>query len=134
MNNAFLHGLLDKSVYMEQPPGYMEPKFPSHVCLLKKAIYGLKQAPQAWFYRFSSFLLIIGFSCSTADTSFFVFHKGTSILYLLLYVDAIIVTGNTTTLIDSIVSQIRREFVVKDSGCLNYFLGLESITLNVVYF
>jgi hypothetical protein len=52
VNNAFLYGLLHDEVYMEQPPGYIDPLFPRHVCRLKRALYGLKQAPRAWFHRF----------------------------------------------------------------------------------
>ncbi|XP_071727199.1 secreted RxLR effector protein 161-like [Rutidosis leptorrhynchoides] len=78
---------------MEQPPGFVSTRFPNHVCRLKKALYGLKQAPRAWFQRLSSFLVSLGFTCSRADTSLFVFKKDSNILYLLVYVDDIILTG-----------------------------------------
>lgn len=113
VNNVFVHGLLDKSVYMEQPPGYTNPEFPSHVFLLKKTIYGLKKAPRAWFHRFSSFLLNLDFRCNTADTSLFVFRKGPSTLYLLLYVDDIIVTRNASTLVDNLVHMINRDLQLR---------------------
>ena len=64
VKNAFLHGFLNEEVYMEQPSGYTDPEFPQHVCRLKKALYGLKQAHRAWFHRFSSFLLKLGFLSS----------------------------------------------------------------------
>ena len=73
VKNAFLNGTLIERVHMERPPEYIDPRFPTHICLLKKALYGLKQAPRAWFQHFSSFLLTLGFSCSHADTSLFVF-------------------------------------------------------------
>lgn len=57
VKNAFLHGILTEDIYMEQPPGMIDPKFPNHVCKLRRALYGLKQAPRAWFDRFSTFLL-----------------------------------------------------------------------------
>nr|XP_009767591.1 PREDICTED: uncharacterized protein LOC104218727 [Nicotiana sylvestris] len=69
VKNAFLHGDLKEIVFMEQPPGFKDLIFPHHVCRLKKAFYGLKQAPKAWFHKFSSFLLHLGFSCSKADPS-----------------------------------------------------------------
>ena len=57
VHNAFLNGELEELVYMTQPPGYVNPQFPTKVCKLRKALYVLKQAPRAWFQRFSSTLL-----------------------------------------------------------------------------
>ncbi|XP_068664965.1 uncharacterized mitochondrial protein AtMg00810-like [Aristolochia californica] len=112
---------------MEQPPGYIDPRFPDHVCKLQKALYGLKQAPRAWFQRFSSFLIHLGFYCSRADPSLFVFHRHSDILYLLLYVDDIILTGNNPSILDSFATKLHSEFATKDLGSLSYFLGLEAI-------
>uniref|UniRef100_A0A2N9GUK4 Reverse transcriptase Ty1/copia-type domain-containing protein n=1 Tax=Fagus sylvatica TaxID=28930 RepID=A0A2N9GUK4_FAGSY len=126
VKNAFLNGHLTEHVYMEQPPGYIDPRFPNHVCQLKKALYGLKQAPRAWFQRFSSFLLQLGFYCSRADTSLFVFHKHSNIIYLLLYVDDIIITGNNPSLLENFTCKLNSEFATKDLGSLSYFLGLEA--------
>lgn len=125
VKNAFLHGELSDVVHMEQPPGFIDTRFPNHVCRLKKALYGLKQAPRAWFQRLSSFLLSIGFTCSRADTSLFVFKKDANILYLLVYVDDIILTGNNANLIRFFISRLNKEFQITDLGKLNYFLGLE---------
>lgn len=112
---------------MEQPPGFIDSRYPNHVCRLKKALYSLKQAPRAWFQRLSSFLLQLGFTCSRADTSLFVFRRDSCILYLLVYVDDIILTRNNT----EFISRLHKEFAIKDLGKLNYFLGLEvSYTTN----
>ena len=73
VKNAFLHGILNKEVFMEQTPGYVDPCYPNHVYRLNKALYGLKQGPQAWFHYFSTFLLQFGFCCSWADPSLFVY-------------------------------------------------------------
>jgi hypothetical protein len=62
VSNAFLHGILDEEVYMEQPKGYEDDNFPEHVCRLHKSLYGLKQAPRAWFQRLSQQLVEYGFS------------------------------------------------------------------------
>ena len=126
VKNDFLNGTLIERVHMEQPPGYIDHRFPAHVCLLKKALYGLKQAPHAWFQRFSSFLLTLGFSCSRADTFLFVFHQQSNLIYLLLYVDDIIITGNNSSLIDSFTRKLHSELATKDLGSLSYFLGLEA--------
>ncbi|RVW74885.1 Retrovirus-related Pol polyprotein from transposon RE1 [Vitis vinifera] len=98
VKNAFLHGFLNEEVYMEQPPGYTDPQFPQHVCRLKRALYGLKQAPRAWFHRFSSFLLKLGFHSSQANSSLFVYHSSLGTVYLLLYVDDMIITRSTPSL------------------------------------
>ncbi|KAF5457496.1 hypothetical protein F2P56_021595, partial [Juglans regia] len=110
---------------MEQPPGYVDSRFPNHVCKLKKSLYSLKQAPRAWFHRFSSFMLRLGFLCSRADTSLFVLIRSSSIIYLLLYVDDIVVTGNDDALLRDFIQRLHREFATKDLGPLSYFLGLE---------
>ena len=89
---------------MEQLLGYVDPRHPLHVCKLKKTLYSLKQVPRAWFQRFSSFLLQLGFSCSCADTSLFVFNRQDDLIYLILYVDDIILTGNNFVLINRFIS------------------------------
>ncbi|XP_057418149.1 uncharacterized protein LOC130712328 [Lotus japonicus] len=125
VKNAFLHGHLTETVYMEQPPGFVDPRFPTHVCRLNKALYGLKQAPRAWFQRLSSFLLRYGFSCSRADPSLFFFYKGRITLYLLVYVDDIILTGSDPSLLTEFIARLNAEFAIKYLGKLGYFLGLE---------
>lgn len=125
VKNAFLNGILQKPVFMSQPPGFVDPRFPDHVCRLKKALYGLRQTPLAWFQRFSSFLLSLEFLASRSDSSLFYLHQGTSVVYLLLYVDDIILTGNDASLLRRFISRTHSEFAIKDLGQLNYFLGLE---------
>ncbi|RVW25418.1 Retrovirus-related Pol polyprotein from transposon RE1 [Vitis vinifera] len=125
VKNAFLHGFLNEEVYMEQPPGYTDPQFPQHVCRLKRALYGLKQAPRAWFHRFSSFLLKLGFHSSQADSSLFVYHSSLGTVYLLLYVDDMIITGSTPSLVHTFITRLSNKFSMKDLGDLHYFLGVE---------
>jgi hypothetical protein len=73
VSNAFLHGFLNETVYMAQPPGFEHHQHPKSICLLKKAIYGLKQAPHVWLSSLSNRLLELGFIASKADSSLFLF-------------------------------------------------------------
>ena len=97
VSNAFLHGYLKEDVFMQQPPGYVDSLHPSYVCKLHKSLYGLKQAPRAWFERFTFHLLHLGFTASLVDSSLFIFQSSNTIIYLLLYVDDIIVTSNSAS-------------------------------------
>ena len=125
VSNAFLHGVLKEEVYMAQPQGYVDPAFPKHVCLLHKALYGLKQAPRASFERFASQLLHIGFCASTVDGNLFILRHGSSIVFLLLYVDDIIITSNKSNFVSSVIKLLGVDFDLKDLGLLHYFLGLQ---------
>ena len=79
---------------MLQPSGFEDCK-PHHVCKLQKAIYGLKQSPRAWFARLSEKLHHLGFISSTSDTSLFLFHRGGITIYMLVYVDDIVIAGSS---------------------------------------
>jgi histone deacetylase 1/2 len=125
VQNAFLHGLLEEEVYMRQPPGFVDQTRPQHLCRLTKAIYGLKQAPRAWHARLASALLAHGFVPSKADTSQFLFQRSSVTMYLLVYVDDIILLSSSPTAVDPFVAAPGRDFAVKDLGQLHFFLGIE---------
>ncbi|GKC51385.1 putative RNA-directed DNA polymerase [Tanacetum coccineum] len=127
IQNAFLHGNLKKQVYMKQPPGFIDPQRPDHVCLFHKSLYGLKQASHAWFERLSKALFDLGFKGSKTDPSLFIYSRGDILLYILVYVDDIIVTGNNKGTIDNMICQLGSAFALKDLGPLNYFLGIEIV-------
>lgn len=94
VNNAFIHGHLNEPVQIKEPPRFIHPDYPNHVCRLKKAINELKQAPQAWFRHFSNALIFISFLPSKADTSLFVYQSSYVNSFLLLYVDDIVICSN----------------------------------------
>ena len=84
-----------------------------------------KKAPRAWFERFTSYLLTLGFITSIADASLFILHQSSLTVYLLLYVDDIIIIGNDSSAITTIIFQLSIAFELKDLGPLWYFLGLQ---------
>jgi histone deacetylase 1/2 len=126
VSNAFLHGFLSEDVYMQQPPGFEDARFPSHVCKLQKALYGLKQSPRAWYARLSARLLQLGFISSKADTSLFIFSQMGVQIYMLVYVDDIVIAGSSSVAVDRLISSLSESFPIKDLGTLEYFLGLEA--------
>jgi histone deacetylase 1/2 len=125
VKNAFLHGVLEEEVYMKQPPGYEDSHTPHLVCKLDKAIYGLKQAPRAWYSRLSSKLRTIGFIPSKADTSLFFYRRHGITIFMLIYVDDIIITSSSKEAVTAVLADLRMDFALKDLGTLHYFLGIE---------
>lgn len=94
VKNAFLHGELDRVIYMNQPMGFQSQAHPEYVCKLRKALYGLKQAPRAWYGKIAEFLTRSGFSVTPADSSLFVKISGHKLAIVLVYVDDLIITGD----------------------------------------
>lgn len=127
VSNAFLHGSLLEEVYMEQPRGFVDPKLPHHVCRLHKALYGLKQAPCAWFTCLRQSLIHLGFLESLVDASLFTFHHSTIHIYVLIYVDDILVTGTHTSHMLHLIKHLQSDFPLKDLGELSYFLGVHAV-------
>ncbi|KAD3337848.1 hypothetical protein E3N88_33369 [Mikania micrantha] len=127
VQNAFLHGDLKETVYLKQPPGFTDPHYPNHVCLLHKSLYGLKQAPRAWFERLSFALAALGFTGSKTDPSLFIYSSHGTLLYMLVYVDDIILTGNNNQAISHVVQRLSQSFAIQDMGSLSYFLGIEVV-------
>jgi hypothetical protein len=91
---------------------------PDVVCSLSKSLYGLKQVPRAWFTRFAQFAASIAFLPTRLDSS------GEHMVYLLLYVDDIILTASSTALLQSTIAKLASEFKIKDMGVLKSFLGV----------
>jgi histone deacetylase 1/2 len=96
-----------------------------HVCHLDKALYGLKQAPRAWYSRLSSKLQSLGFRASKADTSLFFYNKGGVTIFMLIYVDDIVVASSSEKAVDALLHDLGLDFTLKDLGDLHYFLGIE---------
>ena len=127
VNNAFLNGALTETVFMQQPPGFKNLSKSYYVCRLNKALYGLKQAPRAWYTALKFVILQLGFQNSKADSSLFIYKNNSTICYLLVYVDDLVITENAPSFVHSVIQQLGALFSLKDMGSLHYFLGIEVI-------
>jgi hypothetical protein len=126
IKNAFLHGDLEEEIYMEQPPGFVAQRGRSLVCKLQKSLYGLKQSPRAWFGRFSKVLQQFGMIRCESDHSVFVkCSSSNKYIYLVVYVDDIVITGDDNDGIKALKQHLFQNFQTKDLGPLRYFLGIE---------
>jgi len=126
VQNAFLHGNLTEMVYMDQPSGFKHPQFPNHLCKLKRSLYGLKQVPRQWFSRLIVVLIQFSFVGNKADMSLFVHTNTSSIIYILIYVDDIIITGSNDVVVTDIIQRLHKEFAITDLGPLSFFLGIKA--------
>lgn len=118
---AFLNGKLEEEVYMRQPPGFEEG---DHVCKLKRAIYGLKQASRAWYTTIDGNLQTHGFQRCSSDPSLYVLRSSDAFAAVALYVDDIVLVGNERHIIARAKGSLQSCFEVKDMGEVNYILGI----------
>ena len=126
IKNAFLHGDLAEEVYMEQSPGFVAQGESGLVCRLCRSLYGLKQSPRAWFGCFSFVVQEFSMTQSTLDHSVFYHHTSFGqCIYLIVYVDDIVITCSNQDGIRKLKQHIFSHFQTKDLGKLKYFLGIE---------
>lgn len=123
VKNAFLHRRLKKEIYMKQPQGFEKNR--QFVCRLNKSLYGSKQAPRQWNEKFDNFVRSLDFVQSNHDKCLYVYKTNETIVYLLLYVDDMIITGNSEHLINVFKSALMSEFKTKDLRSLKCFLGIK---------
>ena len=117
VNNAFLHGDLHEYVYMTIPPGVSTSK-PNQVCKLSKSFYGLKQARRKWYEKLTGLLITNGYQQATSDVSLFTKKTPDSFTVLLVYVDDIILAGDSLPEITFIKNALNQAFKIKDLGTL----------------
>ncbi|XP_023743004.1 uncharacterized mitochondrial protein AtMg00810-like [Lactuca sativa] len=119
---------------MHQPPGFFDSRYPTHVYKLHKSLCGSKQSPCAWYQRFVSYILTIGFVCNKSDSSLFIYNQGNDIAYLLLYVDDIVLTTTSSALKAHLITGLKQEFDMTDLGPLSYFWGISVTCTNNTMF
>ncbi|GJX05503.1 retrotransposon protein, putative, ty1-copia subclass [Tanacetum coccineum] len=125
VKTAFLNGHLSEEVYMEQPEGFVNPKYPNHVCKLKRSIYGLKQASRQWNKRFDDEIKKFGFTQNPDEPCVYLKASGSYVAILILYVDDILLMGNNIPMLQDVKSYLGRSFAMKDLGEAAYILGIK---------
>ncbi|GJS49294.1 uncharacterized mitochondrial protein-like protein [Tanacetum coccineum] len=125
VKSAFLYGKIEEEVYVCQPPGFEDPDFPDRVYKVEKALYGLHQAPKAWYETLSTYLLDNGFQRGKIDKTLFIKrHKG-DILLVKVYVDDIIFGSIKKELCFAFEKLMHEKFQMSSMGELTFFLGLQ---------
>ncbi|CAI7866741.1 unnamed protein product, partial [Closterium sp. NIES-54] len=119
---AFLNGIILEELYMLQPEGLDDGS--GRVCRLKKAIYGLKQAPHAWYHKLEETLLAGGFKKSECDHSLFLLQEKEQFLMLLVYVDDILLFSKSSAMIEHVEEMLEMQFKCSKMGDVNYYLGM----------
>jgi Reverse transcriptase (RNA-dependent DNA polymerase) len=121
---AFLNGLLDEEIYMEQPEGFIDPDHPEKVCLLKKALYGLKQALRTWNLQFHSILKDLGFARTHSNAGVYHCHDDGGTVIIILYVDNITLLGKHINTINQIKAKLSDHYKMTDLGEISSYLGV----------
>ena len=124
VNTTFLNGMIEEVVYIKQPQGFEFEDRVTHVCKLKKDLYGLKKSPRAWYGKIYSFLTSLVFTKSKADPKLYMKVMDDEPAILLLYVDDLFLTINEKQITDC-KKNLAEEFEMNYIGLMHYFLGLE---------
>jgi len=126
VKSAFLNGLLDEEIYMEQPQGFINPDHPHKVCLLQKAIYGLKQASRTWNQQFHGVLIELGFERTYSNAGVYVHHQhmGGGLLIVVLYVDNITIMGSSLEDVKQLKQKLSLRYEMSDFGEIQSYLGM----------
>nr|GFB15739.1 putative ribonuclease H-like domain-containing protein [Tanacetum cinerariifolium] len=125
VKSVFLYENIEEEVYVCQPPGFEDPDFTDKVYKVKKALYGLHQAPRAWYETSSTYLLDNGFHRGKIDKTLFIRrHKG-DIFLVQVYVDDIIFGSTKKELCIAFKKMIHDKFQMSSMGELRFFLGLQ---------
>jgi hypothetical protein len=125
VKGVFLKGVIQEEVFVKQPLGFENPKYPNRVYKLSKALYGLKQAPRAWYARLETFLLDHGYMMGSVDKTLFTLKYGNDILHVHISVDDIIFSGSSHSLVSNFQAIMENEFQISMKRELTFFLGIQ---------
>ncbi|WVZ81432.1 LOW QUALITY PROTEIN: hypothetical protein U9M48_028809 [Paspalum notatum var. saurae] len=123
VKTAFLNGNLSGDVYMTQPNGFVDPQNTGKVCKILKSIYGLKQASRTWNLRFDE--KGFGFIKNVEEPCVYKKVSGSALVFLVLYVDDILLIGNDIPMLEAVKDSLRKSFSMKDLGEAAYILDIK---------
>jgi hypothetical protein len=116
VKSAFLNGVLNEEIYVEQPAGFEKSNSTNKVYLLKKTLYGLKQTPRAWYSRLDTHLLSLGFNKSMNEVTLYVKHADGHKLIVSVYVDDLLITGDKEQLVEEFKTNMKDTFEMNELG------------------
>ncbi|GJX33230.1 putative ribonuclease H-like domain-containing protein, partial [Tanacetum coccineum] len=125
VKSAFQYGKIEEEVYVCQPPGFEDPYFPDKVYKVEKALYGLYQAPRAWYETLTTYLLENGFHMGEIDITLFTKRQKYDILLVQVYVDDIIFGSTKKHMSNEFETLMHDKFQIGSIGELSFFLGLQ---------
>ena len=125
VKTTFLHEDLAEEIYMKQPEGFLVKDKKELVCKLKQSLYGLKQSPRMWYQKFDTFIWGLDFTRRKADHCVYLKLIGDRVIYMVLYVDDMLLVGNDKEIIQDLKTHLSSKFDMKDLGAVNYILGME---------
>ncbi|GJZ60017.1 putative ribonuclease H-like domain-containing protein [Tanacetum coccineum] len=125
VKSAFLYGKIKEEVYVCQPPGFEDPNFTDRVYKVEKALYGLHQAPKAWYETLLTYLLDNRFQRGKIDKTLFIRRDKSDILLVQVYVDDIIFGSTKKSLCTEFEKIMHKKFQMSSMGELRFFLGLQ---------
>ena len=125
VKSAFLYGTIEEEVYVSQPPGFIDPDHPDKVYKVVKALYGLHQAPRAWYETLASYLISNGFQRGKIDQTLFTKKDQEDLLLVQVYVDDIIFGSTRKEMCLEFEKLMHNKFQMSSMGELTFFLGLQ---------
>jgi virulence-associated protein VapD len=125
VKTAFLNGILTTRVYVEQPTGFEQGNRKKKVWRLKKALYGLVEAPRLWYETLNKVLTKFGFTRITGDPCLYVLHRDIHIILLGVFVDDFLICGTSEALVQDVKNMLKARFKTKDLGPARWILGMK---------
>ena len=125
VKTTFLNGNLEEDIYMRQPKGFIAKGQEHMVCKLQRSIYGLKQASRSWNIKFDQAIKTFSFDKNPDEPCVYKRIQGTIVIFLVLYVDDILLIGNDVEVLSDVKDWLKNQFEMKNLGEANYILRIK---------